>query len=268
MSWSGARVEDRRGRLGVDVLAALEDLLEHVLAGDVGEHAQLDLRVVDRDQHVAGLGDEAGADLAPGLRADRDVLEVRVDRREPPGRRVRLQQRRVQPAVGADRRRELLEVGLDELGQLAPALDLLDDRVLVADRLEHARVGREAGLAAALAREPELDEQHLGELLRRADHELLAGELPDLALELGGGGAHAEPGLLEPRGVELDAGLLGLAQHAHERQLDLAQQVLEPALAHLLALAAGELVREHGARGLGSSASTAIPRSSQSSSSG
>ena len=59
-----------------------------------------------------------------------------------------------------------------------------------------------------------------------------------------------EPDLLEPRGVELDAGLLGLAQHAHERQLDLAQQVLEPALAHLLALAAGELVHEHGARGL------------------
>jgi hypothetical protein len=44
----------------VDVLAAQEDLLEHVLAGDVGEHAQLDLRVVDGDQHVAGLGDEAG----------------------------------------------------------------------------------------------------------------------------------------------------------------------------------------------------------------
>ena len=60
-----------------------------------------------------------------------------------------------------------------------------------------------------------------------------------------------QPGLLEPRGVELDPRLLGLAQHVHERQLDLAQQVLEAALAHLLALAAGELVREHGARGLG-----------------
>ena len=75
--------------------------------------------------------------------------------------------------------------------------------------------------------------------------------------------------LLEPRGVELDPGLLGLAQHAHERQLDLAQQVLEAALAHLLALAAGELVDEHGARGLRVvRASTAMPRSSHSSSSG
>ena len=77
-----------------------------------------------------------------------------------------------------------VEVGLGELGQLAVALDLGDDRVLVADRLQHAGVGAVAGLAAALARELELLEQDRAELLRRADHELLARELPDLALEL------------------------------------------------------------------------------------
>ena len=70
-----------RGR-GVHVLAALEDLLQHVLAGDVGEDPQLDLRVVGRDQRGALLGDEAAADLAPELRADRDVLEVRVGARQ------------------------------------------------------------------------------------------------------------------------------------------------------------------------------------------
>ena len=78
---------------------------------------------------------------------------------------------------------ERVEVGLGELGQLAEALDLRDDLVLVADRLQHARVGREARLAAPLARQAELLEQDLAELLRRADDELLAGELPDLALE-------------------------------------------------------------------------------------
>ena len=52
------------------------------------------------------------------------------------------------------------------------------------------------------------------------------------------------------RGVELDARLLRLAQHPHERQLDVAQEALEAALADLLALAAGQLVREHRARGL------------------
>ena len=73
---------------------------------------------------------------------------------------------------------------------------------------------------------------------------------------------------LQAPGVELDAGLLGLAQHVHERQLDLAQQALEAALGELLGLALREVVDQHGARRRGSSASTAMPRSSQSSSSG
>ncbi len=82
--------------------------------------------------------------------------------------------------------RQRVEVGLGELGQLAPALDLGDHRVLVADRLQHPGVGRVAGLAAALARQPELAEQDLLELLGRAERELLAAQLEDLALELVG----------------------------------------------------------------------------------
>ena len=71
--------------------------------------------------------------------------------------------------------------------------------------------------------------------------------LPDLALEPVGVLADAPGGLLELAGVELDAGLLGLAQHAHERQLDLGQQVAQPALGDLLALALGELGDQPGA---------------------
>ena len=157
---------------------------------------------------------------------------------------------RVQAPVVADPGGERVEVGLGELGELAEALDLGDDLVLAADRLEHAGVGAEARLAAALAAEPELLEQDLAELLGRADHELLARQLPDLALELGGVGADAGGGLLELDGVELDALLLALAQHVDERQLDLLEQVHEPALVDLLGLALGERVDEHGERGL------------------
>ena len=49
--------------------------------------------------------------------------------------------------------------------------------------------------------------------------------------------------------VELDAGLLGLAQDAHERELDRVQQVLEAAFDDQRALCLRELVREHRARG-------------------
>ena len=87
--------------------------------------------------------------------------------------------------LGVDQARQRVEIGVLELRQLAPALDLADDLVLVADLSEDSGVGREAGLAAALLGQPELLEEHRAELLRRADRELVAGELEDLALELG-----------------------------------------------------------------------------------
>src|SRR5213596_1836540 len=90
------------GRGGVDVLAGLERLAQLRLAGDVRQDAQLDLRVVGREQLVPRLGDERGADLAPELGADRDRLQVRARRREAPGRGHGLVDRRVQPAVLGD----------------------------------------------------------------------------------------------------------------------------------------------------------------------
>ena len=90
----------------------------------------------------------------------------------------------VEPArARLDQLGKRVEVGRLQLRQLAPVLDLLDDRMLAANRLEHARVGREPGLAAPLLRQAELVEEDLRQLLRRADGELLPRQLPDLALQ-------------------------------------------------------------------------------------
>ena len=86
--------------------------------------------------------------------------------------------------LGVDEVGKRVQVGVLELRELPPALDLRDDLVLVADLGEHACVGREAGLAPPLLRQSELLEQDRSELLRRADHELVTGEFEDLALEL------------------------------------------------------------------------------------
>ena len=69
----------------VDVEAVAERLLQRLDVGHVGEDAELDLGVVEAEQHVARLGDEGLADAAALLGADRDVLQVRVDRGEPAG---------------------------------------------------------------------------------------------------------------------------------------------------------------------------------------
>ena len=150
----GILAEHLRGRRCVDVLVARERLAQARLAGDVGEDPQLDLAVVGRDQPGALLGDEGGADLAAELGPDRDRLQVRIRRREAPGRGGRLVEGRVQSAVPLrDQLRQRPEVRVDQLRELAPLLEHADDLVLAADRAEHARVGRVAGLALAARRQ-------------------------------------------------------------------------------------------------------------------
>jgi hypothetical protein len=65
----------------MDVLATGERLAQLRLAGDMGQDAELHLRVVGGEEPVALLGDEGRADLAAELRANGDRLEVRVRRR-------------------------------------------------------------------------------------------------------------------------------------------------------------------------------------------
>ena len=73
-----------------------ERLDQRLVARQVGEHAQLDLRVVRRDQDVTRFGDERAPDLAAELGADRDVLQVGIAA--------------AQPSRGGDR---LIEAGVD-----------------------------------------------------------------------------------------------------------------------------------------------------------
>ena len=137
--------------------------------------------------------------------------------------------------------RQHVEVGLDELVELAPALDLRDDRVLVADRLQHARVGREAGLAAALLRQPELVEEDLAELLRRADHELRRRRASQISRSSVATSSRTRASTSSRRSTFSRTPSTSIvAQHAHERQLDLVHQPRQAALVDLLALPRGE----------------------------
>jgi hypothetical protein len=74
----------------VDVAVGGEGAQQAFIARQVRHDAQLDLRIVGRQQQVAGRRDEGLAD-APALgRADRDVLQVRIGGRQPAGGRDRL----------------------------------------------------------------------------------------------------------------------------------------------------------------------------------
>ena len=98
--------------------------------------------------------------------------------------------------------------------QLAPLLDHGDDLVVVPDALQHARVGRVAGLALAARRQLELLEEDARDLLRRAEHELLARELVRVRLELLDAVGEARGDLAHAVRVDLDPGVLHRASTA------------------------------------------------------
>ena len=112
--------------------------------------------------------------------------------------------------------------------------------MLVADLGEDAGVGREAGFAAALAGQLELLEEDAADLLRRADRELLLGQLEDLLLQGLDPLAEAGADLGQALGVELQPLAFHRRQHVDQRQLDLAQQRLQPELLDPRALHLGE----------------------------
>ena len=170
----------------VHVLSGLEDLEEDRVLGEVRHHAQLDLRVVDRQEHPVLLGDERSSDLLAEIRADRDVHEVRVRARQPAGRRNRLVIGRVHPSVlGVDQWGQCVDVGVLELRQLAVVEKLLHEGVLVDELLESARIRGQPSLRPTRRLQPELVVEEHPQLRRRAEVDPLPGELVALGLELG-----------------------------------------------------------------------------------
>ena len=170
--------------------------------------AQLDLRVVGRDQLAPVLGDEAAADLAPQLGADRDVLEVRVGARQPAGRGGGLVEGRVQ-AAGLGRRsgRAARRSRCSSASTArASSRSWRRSRAPRGSPRARARRSRSRSCRAASCVRPSFSNRISAELLRRADRELLARQLVDLALELGRSRSPTlAADLAEPLGVELHA---------------------------------------------------------------
>ena len=221
----GRLPEHPGGGLAVDVCLALERVAQVLVAAHVGEDPELDLAVVRGDERrVRRAGDERVADPAAERRPDRDVLEVRFGARQAPGRRHRLVEQRVEPLVGADQRRQRLDVRRAQLGEDPPLEDGLDDRVHAAQLLEHARVGRVAGLRLAALGQAELDEQDLAQLLGAADRELVAHRVEDLALEPRDLGRELDLERAQRVAVERDARGLHAGEDRDQRQLDLREQ--------------------------------------------
>src|SRR2546422_5907128 len=135
------------------------------------QDAELDLRIIGRQQDIAGAaGDEGPANFLSDFRPYRDVLQVRVGRGEPAGGGDGLVKARVH-AMGlrVDQQRQGIDVSAFELAELTKLQDLWKDGVLVAQALEDRRVCRVAALGLPAAWEIQVFNQKSGQLLRRGD---------------------------------------------------------------------------------------------------
>ena len=149
----------------VDVRVRGEVGLQPRVAGDVRQDAQLLLRVVGAQQQLARRRHERAADATAQCGTDRDVLQVRIDARQPPGGGHRLLVGGVQPAIAAHQARQRVDVRPLQLRDLAVLQDQANRLVLVAQLFQDRCVRRVAGPRPLRARQAKLVEQDLLQLL-------------------------------------------------------------------------------------------------------
>ena len=105
--------------------------------------------------------------------------------------------------------------------------------MLLAQRLQSVGVGRVAGLRPLADRKAKVFEQHLRELLRGVEVELLARDLLDLRLDRRQLRPELVLHLLEIRDVDGDPLGLHVREYTGERKFDLVEEIVDAQISHL-----------------------------------
>ena len=194
--------------------------LQHGNVGDLGQQPQLDLRIVRRHQLVAGRRDEGAADLAAVLGANRNVLQVRLVRRQPArGGRGQRVGRVHAMGLRMDIFRQRVGIGRFQFRDLPPFQNLLRKFVaLLGEFVEDLRRGRpRAGLGLGAAGHSHLAEDDVADLLGAADIDRLARDLLKLGLDARRGLGEIARQPRQHLAVDRDAAPLHPRQHADQR---------------------------------------------------
>ena len=224
------------------------------IARERREDTELDLRIIGVDEDAARLRHENGPETAAQLRPHRDVLQVRIRRRDAPRRGHHLIELPMDAAIRLNIVQKPLRIGRVQLRKRTVIQDIRHDLVVLGELLKHIRRGRVTGLRLLAALHAELSEQDLPELLRRVDVELLARLRVDPRLQRLDAGPKLHAIVDERLLIDEDTGTLHIVQCIHERHLNL---LIERPLLELLQLRENLLrtaerhdctVRRHGAR--------------------
>ena len=183
---------------------------------------ELDLRIVRCNQRSPGGRDERLTNASTFGGTHRDVLQVRVGRRQATGRSDRLVIRRVN-AAGAriDLQRQLVGVGGLQLRQAAVIDDHARQRVVQREFGEHRFRGRRLSARCfAQHRQTELVVQNRLQLFRRFEIECFAGDRVRLLRQLRDAPRELVALQRQQLAVDVRAGALHPRQYADQRHFD------------------------------------------------
>src|SRR5258708_4188289 len=109
----------------VDVFAVAESLDKYGVFREMRHDAQLDLRIIRREQNLSFLGNERGANLPSQLGSNRNVLQVGIARTKPARGRTSLRKTGMQaPGFGMNQFRQRVDVSRFKLCNFAVLDDL------------------------------------------------------------------------------------------------------------------------------------------------
>ena len=221
-----------------------------LVAGEVREQPQLDLRVVGRHEQLARRErHERLADLAAELRTHGDVLQVRVRRGQAAGRRDRLVEARVHAPVAGAHARQGIDVGGLDLGKLAVAQHERGQVVLMRELLEHGRVGGVAALVLLEGLQAQHLEQNARELLGGIEVELLPRHVEYASAQFVELGLRGCAQLGQTVAVHRGTRALHDGEHGHERQVDVEVRARAAVALKRLRKRPHELARRSGLEG-------------------
>ncbi len=213
----------------MDVLALVKCPEQRGVFRQVRHDPQFDLRIIGRDEDVIGRRDEGLANAAALRGAHRDVLQVGIVRREPPGDGRSLGERGVHAArARIDHLRQLVRVRRLELRHRTMFEQDLGQWIVGRQLLQHFLVGgRLSGRGLLDHRQVHPLEQDFSQLLRRSEVERLPRELVRLLLQRHHPLAQFAALLREQVRVDEDAVAFHAEQHFAHRHLDLRVDVVE-----------------------------------------
>ena len=223
-------VEDDCCRLLVDVDPLVERPHQRLIPGEVRQDAQLDLGIVRPVEEVTVGGNESLTNLPTQLGTYRDVLEIWIARRKPPGGRHRLIEAGVDPT--RSRKHELgqsVHIGRPQFLQLPIFHHEPRDLVpLRCELLQYRRVRGRARLSPLDHGKSLLLEEDLTQLRCRVQIEFRTGNLVDLVPDERQIALQPFAHRLEERWIDAYAFLLHRHQNRHEGHLHLREESLEP----------------------------------------